>query len=263
MLSFRFTLLSAALGLGLFLGMLLFLELGRRLGLRQAGKFGTAARAGVGVVDSSIYALTALLLGFAFNGAAARYDQRRQLIVQEVSAIGTAWTRIDALPPERQAGVRADFRRYVDAVVASYATPRVSSRSEALRETAEVTRAQANVWARAVADSIAPSGAKARRLLLPARNEMCDAGEKERLARRIHPPVVIYAMLGVAALAAALFAGYSMANATTRNWLYTLGVAAAISRTTYVIIELEYPRLGWVRLDAMDRTLTELRETIN
>ena len=38
-----------------------------------------------------------LLLAFTFTGAASRFDQRRELIVQETNSIGTAWLRLDLL----------------------------------------------------------------------------------------------------------------------------------------------------------------------
>jgi len=98
-------------------------------------------------------------------------------------------------------------------------------------------------------------------LLLPALNELFGAVEKERMARRSHPPWLMWLMLGITALAAAVFAGYALPR--RRNWLYILGLAASISIAMYVTIELEYPRLGFVRVDATDQTLIELRKTMN
>ena len=39
----------------------------------------------------------ALLIAFTFSGAAARFDSRRQLVVEESNCIGTAYLRIDLL----------------------------------------------------------------------------------------------------------------------------------------------------------------------
>jgi hypothetical protein len=122
-----------------------------------------------------------------------------------------------------------------------------------------MTAAQHDLWTRAVAACLTREGEPARMLLLPALNEMFEAVDRERMARRLHPPGVIWLMLGLSALAAALFAGYSMANGTNRNWMYTVGIAAAISIVTYVFIDLEYPRLGLVRVDAIDQLLVEER----
>jgi hypothetical protein len=260
MLQLRFTLLAFGVALGLFLGMLLFLELGRRLGLRQARKHGTEARAGVGVVDGSVYALLALLIGFTFSGAAGRFEQRQQLIAAESNVAGTAWQRIALLPPAQQAAIRDGLRGYMDALIAWYAAGVGSVMT--VREPAAVTRAQDEMWSRSVAACLAPGGDPARMLLLPALNELFGAVEQERMARRIHLPRVIFAMLGIAALAAALFAGYGMASGGARNWIYIIGIAATVSVAVYVILELEYPRLGLFRVNEMDQALIELRETM-
>jgi hypothetical protein len=257
----RFALIELSVAAGLFFGMLLFLELGRRLGVRQVERRGTGARAGVGVVDSAVYSLLGLLIGFSFSGAAGRFDWRRGLIVQEVNAIGTAWLRIDALPAEPQLVIRDSFRRYLDALLAQYAEAPGSP--EELRARAAVVRAENDVWARSLSASIDASGEKARMLLVPAVNEMFDAVQKEHLARQMHPPMVVYVMLGLTALAAAVFAGYGIASGTTRNWMHMIGLAATISIVSFVILELESPRLGWIRVDAADRALVELRETMN
>ena len=55
---------------------------------------------GVGVIDGAVFALPGLLLAFTFSGAAARFDTRRHLIVEEANAIGTAYLRLDLLPPD-------------------------------------------------------------------------------------------------------------------------------------------------------------------
>jgi hypothetical protein len=42
-----------------------------------------------------------------------------------------------------------------------------------------------------------------------------------------------------------------------------IGVAATIASAVYVIVELEYPRLGIVRVDGADRSLLDVRSTMN
>ena len=50
-----------------------------------------------------------------------------------------------------------------------------------------------------------------------------------------------------------------MAGSTVRSWAHMLGFAAIISLAVYVIVDLEFPRLGLIRVDAMDVVLRELR----
>lgn len=245
---------SAGIAIALFLAMLLFLELGRQVGLRQAAKNGTAGPTGVAVIDGAVFGLLSLLIGFTFSGATTRFDARRTLIAQAVNAIGTAWDRIDVLPAEPQPAIRAGFRTYMDALIATFTD---TARIDPFNHPASMTAAQKDIWSRSVVATVAADGEKARMLLLPALNEMFVAVERERLARRMHPPTVIYMMLGLAALAASLFGGYAMSAAPRRNWLYVVGVAATVSITAYVILELESPRLGLIQVDAHD--LAQLR----
>lgn len=259
MLHFRFVAFTLGVAVALFAGMLLFIEIGRRLGIRQSKVRGTEARAGVGVVDGSVYGLLALLIGFMFSGAATRFDQRRQLIANEVNVTGTAWQRIAVLPEVHQPALRDLFRNYVDAVLAWYGE---APGATTIHEPVTVTRAQNDLWSQSVIAATTPSTA-ATSLYLSAVNDMFGAVDQERLARRIHPPTLIFIMLGIAAVATALFAGYGLSSATGRNWIYMLGVAATIAIATYVILELEYPRLGLFRVNSMDQALVELRATMN
>lgn len=254
-----FTFLAIGIAIALFLAMLLFIELGRRLGVRQIESSGSAARTGVGVVDSAVYSLLALLIGFSFSGAAGRFDQRRQIVADEANTAGTAWQRVDLLPTELQGGVRTAFREYMDVLVAWYTE---IGNAETIHEPPALTKAMNKLWSQSVTATLQPNGERARMLLLPALNEMFGMVEKERMARRMHPPALIWAMLGITALAAALFAGYGIATGPRRNWIYIIGVAASVSIATYVIIELEYPRLGLSRVTAIDRALVELRQSM-
>jgi len=253
----HFALYAVAIALGLFCGMMLFLEIGRQFGAHEWAKFGKETRGGVGVVESSVYGLLGLLLGFMFSGAAGRFEHRRTLVAEAVNAAGIAWQRVDVLPPIQQPPVRDAMRRYVDALLTWYTGPPATG--SVTREPPTLIRAQHEVWSVSVAACTTTTGEHARMLLLPGLDDMFGAVERERAARIMHPPGLVFAMLGVAALASALFAGYSMAVGTRRNWMYIIGIAAAISIAVLVILELEYPRLGFVRIDQIDRTLQDLR----
>lgn len=258
----RFIIIAVGLAVALFAGMMFMLDAGRRIALRQIELHGPDARIGVGIVDGAVYAMLALLIGFSFSGAATRFDARRALVAREVNAVGNAWRFIDLLPSDAQGPLRDGFRRYLDALIASYTTPTIN-RQQALLEPPDVARAEADIWSHAVASVLTPSGERARVLLLPSLDDMFSIVLEERLARRIHPPLVIYAMLAVTALAAALFAGYGVASKSIRNWVFMIGIAATVSMAVFVVIELEYPRLGLIRVTDMDRALEELRATMH
>jgi hypothetical protein len=54
-----------------------------------------------------------------------------------------------------------------------------------------------------------------------------------------------------------------MTGSKMRSWFHMLGFALAIATAVYVILDLEYPRLGLIRVDAFDQALVDLRESMN
>jgi hypothetical protein len=54
---------------GLFLGMLVLLEIGRRIGVRRLAKDPEGATVGGGTVEGAVFGLLALLVDFTFSGA--------------------------------------------------------------------------------------------------------------------------------------------------------------------------------------------------
>src|SRR5215467_1324375 len=247
---------------GLFLGMLLFLEIGRRAGLRRIKEDSGAAGEGVGAVDGAVFALLGLLIAFTFSGASSRFDTRRQLIVEETNDIGTAYLRLDLLPADAQPALRESFRRYLDARIEAYQKlPDIAAAKVSLAKANEL---QGQIWRQAVAASQAKGAPPAAPiLLLAALNAMIDITTTRTMASQMHPPVVVFVMLFGLALAASLLAGFGMTGSKLRSWFHMLGFALVMAIAIYVILDLEYPRLGLIRVDAFDQALIDLRESMN
>ena len=74
------------------------MNLGRRLGARYLVREGTPTVTGLNTVEGAVFALMGLVLAFAISGALQRFDERKQLILQETNAIS------DRLRPSRPAG---------------------------------------------------------------------------------------------------------------------------------------------------------------
>jgi hypothetical protein len=249
------------LAAGLAAAMLLLLVVGRWTGARRLAKDPEGARAGLGAVEAAIFGLMGLLFAFSFSGAASRFDTRRHLIVEEANAISTAWRRLDVLPAAAQPALRESIRRYLDSRLAVYAKMPVDIRA-ADEARARSTAMQGEIWTQAVAACHAPEGQRATMLVLPALNQMFDIATARTVAARTHPPTIIFVMLGVLPLASALLAGYGMAAGKAPSWIHMLGFVLILAGTVYVILDLEFPRRGFIRIDAADRILVELRETM-
>jgi hypothetical protein len=57
-------------------------------------------------------------------------------------------------------------------------------------------------------------------------------------------------------------AGYGMAGGESRRWLHGIGFALVIGLTVYVILDIDFPRSGLIRVDAFDQVLVDLLQSM-
>jgi hypothetical protein len=246
---------------GFFLAMLVFSELGRRIGIARLARDPDGLEKGAGAAEAAVFGLLGLLIAFAFSGAASRFEDRRHLINTEVNAIGTAYLRIDVLPGDAQPEMKELFRRYVDVRLASYRNMADPVARKA--KLAEGSALQGDIWAKALSACKRPDAPQqAAMLLLPALNEMIDITTTRETAILNHPPIAVFLLLCGASLMGALLVGYGTSPNKTRGWFHTLIFAVILSLTVYVIADLEFPRLGLIRIDAADEILVNLRNSM-
>jgi hypothetical protein len=241
----------------LFLGMMLLFEIGRHAGVLRLRR-DADSKLGAGAIEGALFGLLGLMIAFTFYGAAARFDGRRQLIVEETNAIGTAYLRLDLLPADAQPALRDLFRRYVDSRLEVYR--KLPDLKAAYKELENVGKLQKEIWTKAVAACRNNANPQATILLLPSLNQMIDITTTRTMTSKMHPPMIIFIMLAILALAGALMAGYGMAGGKARSWIHILGYALIMTLTIYVIFDLEYPRFGLIDVKAFDHVLVELHE---
>jgi hypothetical protein len=251
---------SPIFAISLFLGMLLLLEMGRRLAIRERAKSSEKEPAGIVSVEGAVFALFGLLLAFTFAGSAQRFNKHRELIAEEANAIGTAYLRLDLLPKSTQPTLRERFGKYLDARLDVYRKlPDAEAAKVALTTSIHL---QDEIWTQAVNSSrLADSHPDAGKLLLPALNAMIDITTTREMAANLHPPAIIFILLFALGLGCSLLAGYGMAT-SPRSWLHILGFTAITVITVVVILDIEYPRKGLFRADASDQVLIDLRENM-
>jgi hypothetical protein len=247
--------------LGMVCGTLCMLEIGRRLGVRRLARDPEGAKASTGAIDGAVFGLMGLLIAFTFSGAAARFDARRAMIVEEANCIGTAWLRLNLLPTAAQPPLREKFRQYVDARLAVFR--KIPDLAAAKAELAQAASLQNDIWTQSVAACRDFGSQPATMLLLPALNQMFDIATTRTNGAQMHPPVIIYAMLGLVVLASSLLAGYGLGVGKIRDWFHGLAFVLVISLAVYVIVDFEFPRVGVIRIHRFEQVLVDLRESMN
>jgi hypothetical protein len=196
---------------------------------------------------------------FTFAGAASRFNEKRMLIAEEANRIETAYLRLRLLSQKAQPELQELFRRYVDSRLETYR--KLPNIDAAEIEMANSKKLQEEIWIKAVAATALPnSHPDAGKLLLPALNSMIDITTTRKMALQTHPPNIIYALLFALGLICSLLAGYRMAIGQHRSWLHILSFAVITVIIVYVIIDVEYPRAGLIRLQAFDQLLVDVRE---
>ena len=97
---------------------------------------------------------------------------------------------------------------------------------------------------------------------LPGLNQMFDIVTTRTMAAKTHPPTIVFVMLGIMACVAAFMAGHGMSGSKVRSWVHNVGFAAILALTVFVILDLEFPRLGFIRVNAFDQVLVDLRQSM-
>jgi hypothetical protein len=253
--------LSILFAVGLFGGVLACMRIGWRIGRKRLQTLGEDAQAGLGALDGAVFGLMGLLIAFTFTGAATRFDARRSLVTQQVNAIGTAWLRLDLLAEPEREKTRDGFRRYVDTQIEIVGN---SGNDDAVSAgMARLSSIQQEIWANLIHAVRSDKTLPLTQAVLPPANDMFDLSTSRFMAAQQHPPVAVFLMLGALVLVSGLLAGYGMAKAERQSTLHLFGFAAIMALSVYIILDIEYPRLGLVRIDSFDRAIIELRASMN
>ena len=259
MASSHFLLVALGIALASFLSLLGTMALGRRQG-RLAARDAEGGSKGLGGAEGAVYGLLGLLIAFSFSGAATRLDKRRSFIVDEANAIGTAYLRLDLLPPEAQPPLREAFRAYVDSRIGAYRKlPDVEAAQAELDRSVVLQR---ELWKQAVAIGRLPGSPNPLFLLSPL-NQMFDLANSRSAQIHSHPPFAIFAMLVTLALVSSFLVGFGMASNKGRSRVHAVAYAAVLSMVIYLIVDLEFPRLGLIRINGVDGVMVEMRQRMN
>jgi hypothetical protein len=232
---------------GIFLCLILAGEIGYQTGRWSERRHPHRERevSGVGAITTGMFGLLAFCLGLTISIAQDRYEARRQLVVQEANAIGTAWLRAKLADGDEGPAILAEVEEYAKVRLAYIAAPTVDPEPLLIARTNAL---QNDIWnhvqtlARRVPTPITAS-------LAASLNDMFDASSAQRFAFDSRVPGHLPIMLFGGALLAIGAMGFSLGLAGTRQlvllWLMLLMWTGGM----ILIIDLSRPRIGMVRVD--------------
>lgn len=238
-----------------FVVMLLFAEVGFRLGLRV--HHDDHHKGTLGGIQGAILGLLGLLLGFTFALAAGRFDLRRELVLKEANAIGTTYLRASLLPQSHVEPVEDLLRRYVDLRLEYY--PKITDPAAFATGMAKSAAIQQELWRHAVESSReAPTPITAT--FVNALNETIDT-EAERLeaGRAKIPPAVWFLLLIVAAFGC-LTTSYVSGEEGSRSMFSSFVLPMLVAIVVVLIFDIANPHKGFIGIS--QQPLLDLQRSI-
>ena len=240
----------------LFILMLGAIFIGSKLGKTRFEKYGE--NVGNGTIVSSLFGLFAFLLAFTFGMSSSRFDSRREALVNEANAIGTAMLRSDLYTDTLKTAFRNDFKAYTEARIFYYQAGWNSEKLNRAKETSD--SAARSLWKRAA--DIAKNDlefVKSNQMII-ALNEMFDSATTRNFRETARVPDSVVIMLFVLSLASSFYAGYISVGKGRLDWFIIISFCLLTSMVTYITLDLNRPRRGLINMDATHQAMLDLRE---
>ena len=229
-----------------FVLMLTATELGFRLGRKFEARTPENVKSQISTVEAAILGILALLLGFTISMAVSRFETRKQLVLEEADAIGTSSLRAQLLPAPAGPEIESLLRQYVNIRVQYGTAGNDLARLEDLNR--QTARLQTEFWTRTAVYAQQDPNPVRVGLLLQSLNKAIDLAEARWMAFQNHvPESVIYVNAAVGLLSATLV-GYSFGVNGRRNIFSMFMLAVSITLVLAVIIDLDRPRSGYIRV---------------
>ncbi|HEY6832142.1 MAG TPA: hypothetical protein VI251_06590 [Pseudolabrys sp.] len=216
-------------------------EIGHRFGIRAASRGGD-----VSTLESAVLGLLALIIAFTFSMAVARFEGRRDAVLNEANAIGTTALRARLLPePQRSESLKL-LREYVKIRLGFTGRPMSQAELTAAIDRSNVL--QEALWQQAKAMAAKDSGMVPTGLFIQTLNEMIDSQGKRLAALRNRVPnIVLLSLFGLATVAGG-FTGFASGLDARRTRLPVYIIGLLVSVVILLILDLDRPSDGFIKV---------------
>jgi hypothetical protein len=230
---------------------------GYRLGERRLKIAGDLDLGPIGSSVGAMLGLLAFMLAFTFGIASSRFDVRKQLLLDEVNAIGTAVLRADLLPEPHAAESKRILKAYVDNRVAL--ARQLKDIDAAIAESEALQR---QLWGHVIQVARADLDSDIGALFVDAVNTVIDLHTTRiTVALEYHIPLRIWVGLLSVTILAMIAVGYQFGLSGRRNVLIAIVLALAFSAVVLIIVDLDRATQG--ALQVSQTPMLKLQESLN
>ena len=208
-------------------------------------------------IQAGTLGLLALLLGFTFNMAMQRFDDKSKVVIKEANAIGTAMLRSRLLPPPYDSVANIQLQCYLDFRL-KMSELQLPQYEDIRRLNASTDSMRQIIWDTAiVAAKLDPNQVKTG-LFISALNELIDARDERNALLQIHVPEIILFLLFFVIIVNCGFMGYSSGLSLKRAYIPTFMLTLLITLVVFIIIDLDRPTRGLIRVN--NQSLIDLKK---
>jgi len=235
------------------LGLVAMEETGIRLRLRLSATVDESRHDQILAARDAFGLLLSLILSFTMVMAVQRYDHRRELLVDEANAIGTASLRAQTLPEPYRGKVLELLREYVDL---RFTYRRLWIGPKLDEAVARAKKLQSRLWEQCAAVA-QQDPTPINSILLQSINETIDLGEKRlaALENRIPPPV--WTILVLISMLTCFIVGLGTKR---RFWVTTVVWPLMVAMVLGLTADLDSPRTGLIQISR--QSLQRLQENL-
>jgi hypothetical protein len=257
---FMYDINTGLIVLVLLVSMIVVVELGYRAGRYKKIPEHGALEEHINLIQAAVLGLLALLLGFTFSLSIQRFDSRSEAVVDETNAIGTVYLRVQFLPASLRDDALKLMREYIDLRVqtATVTTVDTAQRAALLAKAGQV---QGALWGHAVRGFGLEPNAEGVSLFARALNDMFDSFGRRNAGLDRHVPELVLLLMYAAMLMASGIIGVASGMGGNRPSIVSYIMIAMIVVVVYVILDLDRPRRGLIRVD--NTSLIELQTAIH
>lgn len=225
------------------LGLMAFAVWFGGVGIRRLIKPNRKNRSDFTIVLSATLTLLALIVGFTFSMAAARYDQRKQLEEEEANAIGTEYLRLGLLPAADAAAGRTLLHDYYEQRILFYTVRNAGQLPEA---DARSSQLQDKLWS-VVNDSAAKIPTPTVALVVSGMNDVLNSQGYAQAAAWNRIPAAAWLLMVIIAVCCHFLIGFGARDIKAeRVLLFVLPVI--ISLSFFLIADIDSPHGGIIRV---------------
>ena len=222
---------------------LLAIELGYWLGKAWQRRGPAEKESNVGALAGATLGLLAFMLAFTTGVAVNRFDNRRQLVVNEANAIGTTYLRAGYLDEPHNQEIRDLLREYVDLRLAAVD---MQDLSQALARAEEIHTA---LWSHAESLARADPESEMVALFITSLNETIDLHEVRYVAATAaRLPSALWFGLYAVTFLTMLLVGMQASYGPRQNILALVVLALVFAAVMLLIVDLDHAREGMLQV---------------